>query len=60
MLVCLGGLVVNYAVYAACLAFAASIGLAISPVVLTLFVAAGTLAAMIVTFAGFRSFAFKR
>ena len=60
VLVCLGGLVVNYAIYAACLALAASLELAITPAILTLFVAAGTGTAMIVTFAGFRGYAFKR
>ena len=59
VLVCLGGLVVNYAVYAGCLALAASSGLAISPALLTLFVAAGTGAATVVTFAGFRAYAFR-
>ncbi len=59
VLVCLGGLAVNYAVYAACLALAPSFGVAISPAVLTLFVACGTGAATMLTFAGFRSFAFK-
>jgi putative flippase GtrA len=58
-LVCLGGLAVNYAVYAACLAFAPSFGVAISPAVLTLFVACGTGVATLLTFAGFRSYAFR-
>ncbi len=59
VLVCLAGLAVNYAVYAACLALAPSFGVAISPAVLTLFVACGTGAATLLTFAGFRSFAFR-
>jgi putative flippase GtrA len=59
VLVCLGGLVVNYAVYAACLAIAALFGVVVTPAILTLFVAAGTGAATAVTFAGFRGYAFK-
>lgn len=60
-LVCLGGLVVNYAVYAGCLALAASTGFATSsPVVLTFCIAAGTATATIVTFSGFRAYAFRR
>src|ERR1700688_2616135 len=41
-LVCLAGLAVNYAVYAACLGRAHEFGVAITPAVLTLFVACGT------------------
>jgi putative flippase GtrA len=59
VLVCLAGLAVNYAVYAALLALAPSFGVAISPAILTLFVACGTGAATLLTFAGFRSFAFR-
>jgi putative flippase GtrA len=59
ILVCLAGLTVNYAVYAALLALAPSFGVAVSPTMLTLFVACGTGAATLLTFAGFRSFAFK-
>jgi putative flippase GtrA len=59
VVVCLGGLALNYAVYAACLALAPSFGLPISPVVVTLFVAAGTGAATLLTFAGFRAYAFR-
>ena len=58
-LVCLAGLAVNYAVYAALLALAAWFGVAISPAILTLFVACGTGAATALTFAGFRAFAFR-
>lgn len=58
-LVCLGGIALNYAVYASLLALAALFGVAVSPSVLTLFVACGTGAAAFVTFIGFRSFAFK-
>ena len=50
---------VNYAVYAALLALAPSFGVALTPTMLTLFVACGTGAATLLTFAGFRSFAFK-
>ena len=59
VLVCLAGLAVNYAVYAALLALAPLFGVAISPAILTLFVACGTGAATTLTFAGFRSFAFR-
>ncbi|MGO8799126.1 MAG: GtrA family protein [Roseiarcus sp.] len=59
VLVCLAGLAVNYAVYAALLALAPLFGVAISPAILTLFVACGTAAATLLTFAGFRSFAFR-
>jgi len=59
VLVCLAGLAVNYTVYAALLALAPSFGVAISPAILTLFVACGTGAATLLTFAGFRSFAFR-
>ena len=60
VLVCLAGLAVNYTVYAACLALAPSFGVAISPATLTLFVACGTAAATLLTFVGFRSYAFRR
>jgi putative flippase GtrA len=59
VLVCLGGLAVNYAVYATSLGAAAALGVALSPTVLTLCVGAGTAAAALVTFAGFRAYAFK-
>jgi len=58
-LVCLAGLAVNYAVYAALLALAPSFGMALTPATLTLFVACGTGAATLLTFAGFRAFAFR-
>jgi putative flippase GtrA len=60
VLVCLGGIALNYALYAFLLALAAARGVAISPGVLTLFVACGGLAAALLTFVGFRSFAFRR
>jgi len=59
ILVCLAGLMVNYAIYAALLALAPSFGVALTPAMLTLFVACGTGAATLLTFAGFRSFAFR-
>jgi putative flippase GtrA len=58
-LVATAGLVVNYAVYSACVLFAPSVGIAVTPSILPLFVAAGSGAAMILTFVGFRFFAFR-
>jgi putative flippase GtrA len=54
------GLAVNYAVYSACVFLAPSAGIAVAPAILPLFVAAGCGAAMILTFVGFRFFAFRR
>jgi putative flippase GtrA len=51
------GLAVNYAVYSACVLLAPRFGLAPTPAILPLFVAAG--AAMVLTFLGFRFFAFR-
>jgi putative flippase GtrA len=53
------GLAVNYAVYSACLLLAPRIGIAVTPAILPLFVAAGSAVAMFVTFVGFRFFAFR-
>jgi len=53
------GLAVNYAVYSACVALAPLAGIAVTPAILPLFVAAGSGAAMVVTFFGFRLFAFR-
>jgi putative flippase GtrA len=53
------GLAVNYAVYSACVALAPRFGIAVTPAILPLFVAAGSGVAMVVTFIGFRSFAFR-
>lgn len=53
------GLAVNYAVYSACVALAPRIGIAVTPAILPLFVAAGSGAAMVLTFLGFRFFAFR-
>ncbi|MGA2045545.1 MAG: GtrA family protein [Roseiarcus sp.] len=59
VLVCLGGLAVNYSVYAACVEIAAALDRPLSSTVLTLCIACGSLAAALVTFAGFRAFAFR-
>jgi putative flippase GtrA len=53
------GLAVNYAVYSACVLLAPGLGIAVTPAILPLFVAAGGGAAMILTFVGFRFFAFR-
>ncbi len=58
-LVATGGLAINYAVYSLCVVFWPLLGLAVTPGILPLFVAAGTGAAMVVTFVGFRWFAFR-
>ncbi len=58
-LVAAGGLAVNYAVYSLCVVLWPLIGLAVTPGILPLFVAAGSGVAMVVTFAGFRWFAFR-
>ena len=53
------GLAVNYAVYSACVALAPIAGIAVTPAILPLFIAAGSGVAMAVTFVGFRFFAFR-
>jgi putative flippase GtrA len=53
------GLAVNYAVYSACVFFAPRAGIAVTPAILPLFVAAGSGVAMVLTFVGFRFFAFR-
>ena len=53
------GLAVNYAVYSACVLLSPGVGVAVTPGVLPLFVAAGSGVAMVVTFVGFRWFAFR-
>jgi putative flippase GtrA len=53
------GLAVNYAVYSACVLLAPSVGIAVTPAILPLFIAAGAGVAMVVTFIGFRFFAFR-
>jgi putative flippase GtrA len=57
--VCAAGGAVNYAVYALCLGLAPLAGVAVTPNILPLFVACGSCAAMMLTFVGFRSFAFR-
>lgn len=59
VLVCLAGLAVNYLVYAACLELAPSAGVPLTDMTLTLFVACGTAAATLLTFVGFRAYAFR-
>ncbi len=59
VLVCSAGLAVNYSVYLACIALAPLVGLAVTPGILPLFVACGSGAAMVLTFVGFRFFAFR-
>ena len=53
------GLAVNYAVYSACVVLAPRIGIAVTPAILPLFIAAGSGVAMVLTFVGFRFFAFR-
>ena len=53
------GLAVNYAVYSACVVLGPPLGIAVTPAILPLFVAAGSGAAMVLTFLGFRFFAFR-
>jgi putative flippase GtrA len=53
------GLAVNYSVYSACVLLAPRAGIAVTPAILPLFVAAGSGAAMVLTFVGFRFFAFR-
>ena len=53
------GLAVNYAVYSVCVVLAPRVGIAVTPAILPLFVAAGSGAAMVLTFVGFRFFAFR-
>jgi putative flippase GtrA len=54
------GLAINYGVYSACVILAPRVGIAVTPAILPLFVAAGAAVAMVVTFIGFRTFAFRR
>jgi putative flippase GtrA len=53
------GLAVNYGVYWVCLVLAPRFGIVVTPAILPLFVAAGCGAAMVLTFVGFRFFAFR-
>jgi putative flippase GtrA len=57
--VALLGLVVNYAAYSLGVLLAPRMGISVTPAMLPLFIAAGVGAAMVVTFVGFRSFAFR-
>lgn len=57
--VCAAGLVVNYLVYALCVAAARVVGVPVTPALLPLFVACGSGTAMFVTFFGFRAYAFR-
>ena len=59
LLVASAGLAVNYAVYSACVFMAPRAGIAVTPAILPLFIAAGGGAAMGLTFVGFRFFAFR-
>ena len=53
------GLAVNYAIYSACILLAPQFGVSVTPAILPLFIAVGVGGAMVVTFVGFRSFAFR-
>lgn len=53
------GLAVNYAVYLALVALAPRLGLPVTPAFLPVYIAAGIGVSMVVTFVGFRSFAFR-
>ncbi|MGH6797276.1 MAG: GtrA family protein [Roseiarcus sp.] len=59
VLVASAGLALNYAVYSACVFLAPGVGIAVTPAILPLFVAAGSGTAMALTFIGFRFFAFR-
>ena len=59
LLVASAGLAVNYAVYSACVFLAPSVGIPVTPAILPLFIAAGSGVAMVLTFVGFRFFAFR-
>ena len=58
-LVASAGLAVNFAVYSACAFLAPRFGIAVTPSMLPLFVAAGVAVSMIATFIGFRFFVFR-
>ena len=59
-LIASAGLAVNYAVYSVCVVLAPRFGVGVTPAILPLFVAAGVGVSMVLTFVGFRSFAFRR
>jgi hypothetical protein len=52
------GFAINYAVYSTCVISAPRLGVAVTPAILPLFIAAGSGVAMVLTFVGFRFFAF--
>jgi hypothetical protein len=53
------GFAINYAVYSTCVISAPRLGIAaVRPAILPLFIAAGSGVAMVLTFVGFRFFAF--
>ncbi len=58
-LVASAGLAINFAVYSACVFLAPRFGIAVTPAMLPLFVAAGVAVSMIATFIGFRFFVFR-
>jgi putative flippase GtrA len=58
-LVAAAGLAVNYAVYSLCVVLWPLLGFVVTPAILPLFVAAGSGVAMVITFVGFRWFAFR-
>jgi putative flippase GtrA len=58
-LVASAGLIVNYATYSVCVLVSPRVGIAVTPAILPLFVAVGSGVAMLVTFLGFRLFAFR-
>jgi putative flippase GtrA len=58
-LVCLSGVALNYSIYAACVELSPSVGIPISPATLALFVACGTSVTALLTFVGFRTYAFR-
>jgi putative flippase GtrA len=58
-LVASAGLAINFAVYSACVVLAPRFGIAVTPAILPLFVAAGVAVSMIATFVGFRFFVFR-
>jgi len=53
------GLAVNYLVYSLCVLLAPRFGIPVMPAMLPVFIAAGVGVSMVVTFIGFRSFAFR-
>ena len=59
LLVASVGLAVNYTIYSACVFLSPRAGIVVTPAILPLFIAAGSGAAMILTFVGFRLFAFR-